>query len=83
MESVEASQAIAQGISASGGLFVPEELPKISHAELCAMQTMDYPQLAQHILAKFLTDFTSEEIKECTEAAYRADKFSGGHRPRW
>ncbi len=79
MESVEASQAIAQGISASGGLFVPEELPKISHAELCAMQTMDYPQLAQHILAKFLTDFTPEEIKECTEAAYRADKFSGGH----
>ena len=43
------------------------------------MQTMNYTELAQHILAKFLTDFTAEEIRECAEAAYRADKFSGGH----
>jgi len=78
-ESVEAAQAIAQGISASGGLFVPEEMPQISYAELCTMQTMNYTELAQHILAKFLTDFTAEEIRECAEAAYRADKFSGGH----
>ena len=37
---VSASQAIAQGLSDEGGLFVPCEFPK---ADLEAMKDMDYP----------------------------------------
>ncbi len=79
MESVEAAQAIAQGISASGGLFVPEQLPQITYADLCRMQNMSYVELAEEILGRFLTDFTADEIRECAEAAYSPEKFSGGH----
>ena len=78
MESVEAAQAIAQGISASGGLFVPEQLPQITYADLCRMQNMSYVELAEEILGRFLTDFTADEIRECAEAAYSPEKFSGG-----
>ena len=58
-KTVTASEAILKGLADDGGLFVPEELPQISYQELCTMQTMNYTELAQHILAKFLTDFTA------------------------
>ena len=79
LESVDSAQAIAQGISASGGLFVPEEFPQISGEELAAMQHLSYTELAAAILKRFLTDFTPEEIRDCVEAAYGGGKFSGGH----
>ena len=39
---VTASQAIAQGISEEGGLFVPQEFPKYSLEEIKAMCELDY-----------------------------------------
>ena len=41
-----AAEAIAQGISREGGLFVPAELPKLTQADLIAMQKMTYAQRA-------------------------------------
>ena len=79
LESVDSAQAIAQGISASGGPFVAEEFPQISGEELSAMQHLSYTELAVAILKRFLTDFTPEEIRDCVEAAYGGGKFSGGH----
>ena len=40
--SVSAAQAIAQGISTDGGLFVPESLPSYSYADLCEMEHLTY-----------------------------------------
>ena len=39
---VTAAQAISQGISEEGGLFVPQELPKYSADELLALSKLDY-----------------------------------------
>ena len=64
-ELVTASEAITRGISADGGLFVPESLPKYTYADLTAMQLMSYQERAAFILKDFLTDFTREEIEEC------------------
>lgn len=72
---VSASQAIAQGISEEGGLFVPQELPKYSFDDIKTLATMDYRGRAKKILADFLTDFTEEEINESVDAAYTAEKF--------
>ena len=69
---VTAEQAIAQGISEEGGLFVPESFPAVRLADLL---DLDYIGRAKHILSKFLTDFTEEEIAECAERAYSAEKF--------
>lgn len=76
--SVSAAQAIAQGICSNGGLFVPEDFPRISEAELSGMVMMDYRARAALIMGKYLTDFTPEEIAECTSSAYDSRKFSGG-----
>ena len=72
-----ASQVIAQGISQEGGLFVPEQLPRLED-RLPELSGMSYQELAREIFRLFLTDFTEEEIASCVENAYRAEKFGGG-----
>ncbi len=72
---VTASQAIAQGISEEGGLFVPQSLPQYSLEDIKAMTAVDYRGRAKKIFADFLGDFTAEEINESVEAAYTAEKF--------
>ncbi len=72
---VTASQAIARGISAEGGLFVPQELPAITREELAALQNKSYVERAVHVLSKFLTDFTPEEVEACARGAYEGGKF--------
>lgn len=73
---VNSAQAIAQGISKDGGLFVPETMPKISLEEINAMVSCDYISRAKSVLKLFLTDFTEEEINYCVDGAYAKEKFS-------
>lgn len=73
---VTASQAIAQGISEEGGLFVPCELPQFTIEKIESMVSMSYIDRAKTVLKEFLTDFTEEEINYCVEGAYKAEKFS-------
>ena len=73
---VTSAQAIARGISADGGLFVPEEIPQISASLLQELSGLDYISRAKRILALYLTDFTAEEIDRCVRGAYAPGKFS-------
>ena len=72
---VTSAQAIAQGISADGGLFIPSEIPQISMDELKALAKMSYAERANVVFGKFLTDFTPEEIAYCTSNAYNTKAF--------
>ncbi len=72
---VSSAQAIVQGISKEGGLFVPSEIPKISQEELSALGKMPYPERAAAVFKKFLTDFTDSEIQHCVESAYTDKNF--------
>ncbi|MBQ6335931.1 MAG: threonine synthase [Ruminococcus sp.] len=74
-KTVESAQAIAQGISQDGGLFVPESFPQLSEEELRAMLSMSYQERAKLVIGKYLTDFTAEEIADCVDSAYTAEKF--------
>lgn len=69
---VTAAQAIAQGISEEGGLFVPESFPPVQLGE---MLELDYVGRAEYVLSRFLTDFTGEEIAACASRAYSPEKF--------
>jgi len=73
---VTAAQAIAQGISEEGGLFVPCELPQFSLDKINSMVSMSYIDRAKTVLIEFLTDFTDEELDYCVEGAYAQSKFS-------
>ncbi len=67
---VTASQAITKGISAEGGLFVPENLPKVSMDTVSELAKLDYIGRAKSILSLFLTDFTEAEVDSCVKGAY-------------
>lgn len=73
---VTAAQAIAQGISEEGGLFVPCELPHFSADKISSMVSSSYIERAKTVLKEFLTDFSEEELDYCVEGAYAAEKFS-------
>jgi len=69
-------EAIKQGLSAEGGLFVPIEIPKLRTDELEPLINRTYQERAEHILSLFLTDFSGDDIRDCVYNAYRADNFS-------
>lgn len=72
---VTSAAAIAQGISADGGLFIPSEIPTMTMDELKALADMTYAERANVVFGKFLTDFTPEEIAYCTSNAYNTKNF--------
>ena len=67
---VSSSEAIASGISKEGGLFVPQSVPALSAEDFANMKALDYVGRANYVFRNFLTDFTEEELKYCTEGAY-------------
>ncbi len=72
---VSSAQAIAQGISEEGGLFVPQSFPKFSSSDFEKMLSMSYQDRAKAIFKCYLTDFTDEEIADCVDKAYTKEKF--------
>ena len=64
---ITASAAIAKGISADGGLFVPSEFPKFAEGELEQLAKLSYKERAARILQKFLGDYSAEELARCVE----------------
>ena len=63
-----ASEAILRGICPDGGLYIPEEIPKMGKT-LEELAKLDYRQLAFEVLRLYL-DFTDEELKACIMGAY-------------
>ena len=72
---VSSAEAITQGISVEGGLFVPESIPQLTMDELKAIGDMKYADRAAYVFAKYLTDFTEAEIHHCTDNAYSTKNF--------
>ncbi|MBR6101560.1 MAG: threonine synthase [Ruminococcus sp.] len=72
---VTSAQAIAQGISKDGGLFVPSEIPSLSMDDIKALGKMTYAERAFFVFSKYLTDFTEAEIRYCVDNAYNDKNF--------
>ena len=66
---VSASQAIAQGLSEEGGLFVPESFPQVDVGALCEL---DYPAMAAAILREYLTDYDPDFLAGAAAQTYGA-----------
>lgn len=73
---VYSADAILQGISDDGGLFVPSSIPHIGEDCLLEMIKLNYRERAKELLALFLTDYTEEEIARCVDMAYALQNFS-------
>ncbi|HOP73460.1 MAG TPA: threonine synthase [Bacillota bacterium] len=67
---VSAAEAIRQGIASDGGLYTPEQIPRLTETELTAMVDLSYQELAAKILGMYLTDYPAEDLKRMIGAAY-------------
>ena len=70
---VSASQAIAQGLSDEGGLFVPQSFPQVDVKAVCAL---DYPEMATAIIGEYLTDYSKEFLADSARTTY-GEAFGG------
>lgn len=70
---LQASEAILKGICPDGGLFIPDEMPKMEKS-IDELSRMDYRELAYEVMSLFFTDFTEDELRYCINSAYD-DKF--------
>lgn len=73
---VSAAQAIVQGISEEGGLFVPVEIPHFNLDNIASLVSLAYVDRAKTVLREFLTDFTEDELAYCVKGAYAEEKYS-------
>lgn len=72
---VSSAEAIKMGIAPDGGLFVPESPVAVDNQLLDKMLNMSYGQRAVEILGLYLTDYTREELSDCTQGAYNSSNF--------
>ena len=66
---ITSKQAILEGISNDGGLYVWPELSSVQ-LDLDTICSQSYKENAVYILKQLLTDYTEEELKMCVENAY-------------
>lgn len=72
---VNSAEAIKLGMVPAGGLFVPENIPVVSHERLNGMVGSGYREVAREILKLYLTDYTDAEIDDCVDSAYNDANF--------
>ncbi len=69
------AQAISQGLSREGGLFLPASLPKLPGHALESLKDMSYQQRAVYVMGMYLTHFTTSELTAYAAKAYGPEKF--------
>ena len=70
-----ASQAIVEGLSRDGGLYLPESIPQLTLADIRALARLSYPERAEKIMKLYLEEFSEEELLSFAQKAYGPAKF--------
>lgn len=70
-----ASQAIVEGLSRDGGLYLPEQIPQLSASDWKALSACSYPERAAKIMKLYLDEFSEEELLGYARQAYGAERF--------
>ncbi len=67
---VTLAEALLQGQAPDRGLYLPNQIPRMSADFLKAAATMRYPELAAAVLANYSDTFSRDELLEICEDAY-------------
>jgi threonine synthase len=72
------TEILLGGLAPDGGLYLPEEYPQVSRAELDAWRSLSYPDLAYAVLSKFITDIPAEDLCALIHLAYTTELYCNG-----
>ncbi len=63
--------AMLTGLARDGGLYLPETIPQLSHADIAAMAGLPYEEIAFRVMQPFVGDsFSEAELMYAITAAY-------------
>jgi threonine synthase len=72
------SEILLGGLAPDGGLYLPEQYPQFSDADLTAMRSMNYRELAFAILSRLVdnSDIPHTDLKAIIDKTYKAEVYS-------
>jgi len=74
----EFTEILLGGLAPDGGLYLPEQYPQVTRAELDAWRNLSYADLAFAVLSKFATDIPSQDLKSIVSKTYTTKVYSNG-----
>ncbi|SLN40707.1 Threonine synthase [Roseovarius litorisediminis] len=64
-------EAMLTGLARDGGLYVPETIPQMSHADIAALEGLSYEEAAFRVMRPFIGDtFNDDEFNQIIAKAY-------------
>ncbi len=72
------TEILLGGLAPDGGLYLPEEYPQVTRAELDAWRNLSYADLTFAVLSKFATDIPEVDLKAIIDKTYTAEVYSNG-----
>ncbi|MDD5037367.1 MAG: threonine synthase [Methylococcaceae bacterium] len=67
------TEILLGGLAPDGGLYLPEEYPRVSQAELDEWRKLSYAELAFEVLSKFITDIPRDDLQAIVHKTYTAE----------
>ena len=72
------TEILLGGLAPDGGLYLPEQYPQVTRAELDAWRKLSYADLAYAVLSKFITDIPAADLKAIVSKTYTTAVYSNG-----
>jgi threonine synthase len=72
------TEILLGGLAPDGGLYLPEQYPQVTRAELDAWRNLSYAELAFAVLSKFATDIPAADLKAIISKTYTAQVYCNG-----
>lgn len=69
------SEILLGGLAPDGGLYMPQQYPQFSDADLTAMRGMHYRDLAFAILSRLIDDIPAADLKAIINKTYTAEVY--------
>ncbi len=69
------SEIVLEGLAGDGGLYVPQEYPKLTREDLHAMRQMTYADVAFEVLKHFADDIEPADLKRLIDETYTAQTY--------
>jgi threonine synthase len=64
-------EAMMTGLARDGGLYVPDEIPGLNHAQIAAMAGQSYEDIAYAVMRPFIGEtYTDDEFRALIDTAY-------------